>query len=238
MRLDRPRADRPPRRAQLQPPFRAHPAHHPCRVRATGASSPSPAGLAGAGPAGESAGPAAAVVPCRQHCAPGRDRQPGHQRTQAPQSCSLAATLLPGRWRHQVHVDHFQPEAGDPLHEPGESSLIGQLSAKCCGARADGDLAVLELRPQCGARLTRESDLVYLWSHRGHASQSAGSACRQHAGRRGPRHHPPKGEPGPGCRWACKYWVRFPDATRTVSVHTPLMLIIWQVIVPDPTIGG
>jgi hypothetical protein len=32
-----------------------------------------------------------------------------------------------------VHVDHFQPEAGDPLHEPGESSLIGQLSAKGCG---------------------------------------------------------------------------------------------------------
>src|SRR6516162_11216524 len=80
---------------------------------------------------------------------------------------------LPGRWRHQVHVDHFQPEAGDPLHEPRESSLVGQLSAESCGARADGDLAVLELRPQCGARLTRESDLVYLWSHGGHASQSA-----------------------------------------------------------------
>jgi hypothetical protein len=61
-----------------------------------------------------------------------------------------------------VHVDQLEAEAGDPLHEPGKGSLIGQLSAKGCGARADSDLAVIELRPQCGARLTRESDLVYL----------------------------------------------------------------------------
>src|SRR5215831_1548593 len=81
-----------------------------------------------------------------------------------------ARASLPGRWRHQVHVDHLQPEAGDPLHEPGESSLIGQLSAKGRGARADGDLTVLELRPQRGTRLAGEGDLVYLWSHQGHAS--------------------------------------------------------------------
>lgn len=66
-----------------------------------------------------------------------------------------------------MHVDHFKPEAGDPLHEPGESSLVGQLCVKACGARVYGDLAVIELCAKCGARLPYESDLIHLWSHQG-----------------------------------------------------------------------
>jgi hypothetical protein len=68
-----------------------------------------------------------------------------------------------GGWRrHEVHVDQFKPEAGDPLQEPGEGCLIGQLSAKGRRARADGDLAVVEFRAQCSARLAAERDLVRL----------------------------------------------------------------------------
>jgi hypothetical protein len=70
-----------------------------------------------------------------------------------------------------VHVDHFKPEAGDPLHEPGESSLIGQLCAKSRRARADGDFAIVELCAKCGARLPCESDLIYMWSHQDYASR-------------------------------------------------------------------
>ena len=54
--------------------------------------------------------------------------------------------LVAGRRRHQVHVDHFEPEAGDPVHEPGEGSLIGQFGAKRRRAPAEGDLTVVKLR--------------------------------------------------------------------------------------------
>jgi len=43
-----------------------------------------------------------------------------------------------------VHVDQFQPEAGDPLQEPGEGCLIWQLGAKSRRPRANGYLAVVE----------------------------------------------------------------------------------------------
>jgi len=59
-------------------------------------------------------------------------------------------------------VDQFKPEAGDPLHEPGQGGLIWQLGAKGCRARAYGDLAVVEFCAYGGARLTGESDLVCL----------------------------------------------------------------------------
>jgi hypothetical protein len=64
--------------------------------------------------------------------------------------------------RHEAHVDHFKPEADDPLHEPGKGCLIWQLGAKGCGARADGDLAVVEFRAQRGTCLAPESDLICL----------------------------------------------------------------------------
>ena len=67
------------------------------------------------------------------------------------------------RWRrYQVHVDHPKPEAGDPQYEPGQGCLVGQLGAKGCYARAYGDLAIIEFRTQCGARLTGERDLICL----------------------------------------------------------------------------
>jgi hypothetical protein len=83
-----------------------------------------------------------------------------------------------------VHVHYLQPEAGDPLHQPQESSLIGQFGPKGCRARAYDDLAIVEFRAQCGARLSRESDLVRLWSHQsqiqslfGYGNESAWSNC-------------------------------------------------------------
>jgi hypothetical protein len=148
-----------------------------------------------------------------------------------------AGASLPGRWRHQVHVDHFQPEAGDPLHQPGESSLIGQLSAKGCGSRADGDLAVLELRPQRGARLARESDLVYLWSHGVTPRSLLVQRAASMPGRKVRVITPPRVSRCRAVQQMRKTWIRFSDATRTISVHVPLMLIAWQVIIPDPTIG-
>ena len=50
-------------------------------------------------------------------------------------------------------MDQFKPEAGDPLHQPGQGSLIWQLGAKGGRARTYGDLAVVEFRAQCGAGL-------------------------------------------------------------------------------------
>jgi hypothetical protein len=64
--------------------------------------------------------------------------------------------------RHEARVDDFQPQAGDPLHEPGQGGLIRQLGAKGRHIRADGDLAVIEFRAQRGACLAREGDLVGL----------------------------------------------------------------------------
>ena len=32
--------------------------------------------------------------------------------------------------RHEVQVHHFKSEAADPLHQPHEGTLIGQLGAK------------------------------------------------------------------------------------------------------------
>ena len=66
-------------------------------------------------------------------------------------------------WRRQpLHVEHFEPEAGDPLQQPGKCSLVGQLGTKGGRARTRGDLAVVEFRAQRGARRTRERDLIYL----------------------------------------------------------------------------
>jgi hypothetical protein len=64
-------------------------------------------------------------------------------------------------------MDQFEPQAGDPLHEPGEGCLIGQLGAQGGDAQAYIDLAVVEFRAQCRARFTRESDLVSSCSHYG-----------------------------------------------------------------------
>ena len=61
-----------------------------------------------------------------------------------------------------MQVDYFELEAGDPLHEPGQGCLVGQVGAKGCGAWADGDLAVVEFGAQRGTCLAGEGDLVCL----------------------------------------------------------------------------
>jgi len=53
-------------------------------------------------------------------------------------------SVIGGSRRHEMHVDQFKPEAGDPQQEPGEGCLIWQLGAKGRRARANGDLAVVE----------------------------------------------------------------------------------------------
>ena len=66
-------------------------------------------------------------------------------------------------WRRQdVHIDHFKPEAGDPLQQPGEGPLIGQLGAENRSTATYSDFAVVEFRAQRAARLSRERDLVCL----------------------------------------------------------------------------
>jgi hypothetical protein len=77
--------------------------------------------------------------------------------------CAAPRSYWRSPWRrHEAEVDHFKPEAGDALHEPGEGCRIWQLGAKGCRARAYGDLAVVEFRAQRGARLAGEGDLICL----------------------------------------------------------------------------
>ncbi len=80
------------------------------------------------------------------------------------------------RWgrRYQVDVDYLKPEAGDPQNESGQGCLVGQLGAKGCCAWAYGDLAIIEFRAQCGARLTGKRDLICLKSHQSYPSWSGG----------------------------------------------------------------
>jgi hypothetical protein len=71
-----------------------------------------------------------------------------------------------------MHVHYLEPEAGDPLHQPEKSGLIGQLGAKGCRARTYCDLAIVKFRAQCGARLSRKSDLVRLRLHQNEFPES------------------------------------------------------------------
>ena len=47
--------------------------------------------------------------------------------------------------RHEMHMRHFKPEAGDPAYEAAEGGLICQFGAKGCRARASGEFAVVEI---------------------------------------------------------------------------------------------
>jgi hypothetical protein len=53
-----------------------------------------------------------------------------------------------------VHVDQLEAQAGDPLQEPVEGALIGQLGSQGGGARAHADLAVVEFRAQHSERFS------------------------------------------------------------------------------------
>lgn len=67
-------------------------------------------------------------------------------------------------------MDDFKAKAGDPLHEPGEGSLVGQLGAEGGCVGACGDSAVVELCAQRSVCLAGESNLIGVWSHWGYAS--------------------------------------------------------------------
>jgi hypothetical protein len=48
-------------------------------------------------------------------------------------------------WRgRDVHIDHFKPEAGDPLQQPGECLLIRQAGTESRYPPAYGDFTVVE----------------------------------------------------------------------------------------------
>ena len=72
-------------------------------------------------------------------------------------------------------MHHFEPEAGDPRHEPAEGLRIRQFSAKGCRSPADGDHAVVKFCAKRVACLTDEGDLVRLGLHRDCASTSRSS---------------------------------------------------------------
>jgi hypothetical protein len=97
-----------------------------------------------------------------------------------------------------MHIDHFKPEAGDPLQQPSEGSLIGQFGAENRGTATYSDFAVIEFRAQCTARLAGERDLVCPWSH---GVNSLAISCSrivyslyQSAWPPDLRHHPPAGD--------------------------------------------
>ncbi len=64
-----------------------------------------------------------------------------------------------------MQVNHFKSQSDDPLDYSPEGSLVWHVCAKGRRARAQGDLAVVELCAQRRAGLTGESDLVRVWSH-------------------------------------------------------------------------
>lgn len=57
-------------------------------------------------------------------------------------------------------MDDFEPQIGDPLHEPGQGGGIWEFCTEGRRGRAYGDLAIVEFCAQHGARLAGESDLV------------------------------------------------------------------------------
>ena len=52
-----------------------------------------------------------------------------------------------------MNINDHQPEADDPLYEPREGGLVGQLGAEGGCVQACGDIAVVELCAQRSARL-------------------------------------------------------------------------------------
>jgi len=63
---------------------------------------------------------------------------------------------------HELHMDDFEPQGGDPLHEPGQGGGIWEFGTEGRRGRAYGDLAIVEFCAQYGARLAGESDLVHV----------------------------------------------------------------------------
>ena len=68
-------------------------------------------------------------------------------------------------------MSDLKPKPGDPLHQPGQGSRVGQLGAKRGGVPACGDRAVVELCAQRSVCPASESDLICVLSHWDIASQ-------------------------------------------------------------------
>jgi hypothetical protein len=72
-----------------------------------------------------------------------------------------------------MHVGNFEVEADDPLDEPGQRALIGQIRAKGRCARAHDYFAVVEFCAHRRASPAREGDLVD--SHQDYPPSACGS---------------------------------------------------------------
>jgi hypothetical protein len=95
-----------------------------------------------------------------------------------------------------VKVDNFKPKAGDPLHQPGEGSWVGQVGTEGSRVRACGDVAVVELCSQRFVGLAGEGDLIRVWSHGDYASESVVDAAASVPGGGVLRRNPVPGDLG------------------------------------------
>ena len=97
----------------------------------------------------------------RQGIHPSRRAADRRTPMRADRSASMPrASFTAQRRRHPVHIEDFQSKAGDPVHEPDQGRLVGQLNAKGRRAGAHDDLAVVEFRAQHPARLAGEGSLI------------------------------------------------------------------------------
>lgn len=87
---------------------------------------------------------------------------PGSRRARHHLPAGNRGRLSPGRRGHQTHVDYIESQAVDPLDQAGQGAPIRQLGPEGSGAGAYGDLAIVELRAERGARLPEKRDLICL----------------------------------------------------------------------------
>jgi hypothetical protein len=74
-----------------------------------------------------------------------------------------------------MHLGNFEVQAEDPLDEPGQRALIGQIRAKSRAARAQDDFAVVEFCAHRRASPAREGDLVH--SHQDYPPSACWFRC-------------------------------------------------------------
>ena len=51
---------------------------------------------------------------------------------------------------HELHMDDFEPQSGDPLHEPGQGGRIREFGTEGRRGHAYRDLAIVEFGAQYG----------------------------------------------------------------------------------------
>jgi hypothetical protein len=75
-----------------------------------------------------------------------------------------------------MDLGNFEVEADDPLDEPGQRALIGQIGAKGGRTCSQDDFTVVEFGAHRRARLAREGDLIH--SHQDYPLPCAGSGIQ------------------------------------------------------------